>query len=268
MFATVKRPINAIWSHRHFIVGAVRGEFKSRVARSRIGTLWFVLHPLAMALIYVMVLSEIIGAKLGNVDKNGGYAIFLLSGMTAWNLFAEIVNRCIGIFIEYSATLKKINFPKLCLPVIISLGALINQFLLIVSVAFIIAFYGYYPSFNWLLLLPIAAIIILMALGIGILLGVINVFARDVAQVMIVVMSVWFWLTPIVYTLDMVPTAVQPLIKFNPMEPLTAAYQDVILYEKIPDFSTFLYPITIGIGFFVLSYFVFRRANGEIVDAL
>lgn len=258
----------AAFSYRHFIVAAVRGEFKSRVARSRIGMLWFVLHPLAMALIYVLILSEVLGAKLGNIDKTGGYAVYLLAGVAVWTLFSEILNRCIGIFIEYSSALKKINFPRICLPFIVIGGAVITHLILLIAIMAIIAFFGFYPTYNWIFLIPVLLIAVILAAGLGILLGVMNVFARDVAQVMQVIMNMWFWLTPIVYTLDIVPESIRAYIYINPATSIVSGYQQVIVYEQMPDWQSLAYPASLAVILFALSLFVFRRAAPELVDAL
>lgn len=262
------RHIFAAFKYRHFIVTAIRSDFRARVARSKIGTLWLVLHPLAMALIYALILSEVLGAKIGGVDNQAGYAVYLLAGVSVWGLFQELLNRCITIFIEYGNTLKKISFPRICLPIIALGGALVNHVLLLVAVACIIAFYGFYPTMHWLELIGVVLITSSLALGFGILLGVMNVFARDVGQVMIVVMNIWFWLTPIVYTVEMVPDSIASFMAWNPMAPIAKAFQDVILFRVSPDWPDLIYPLVLGLTMLMLSLFVFRRASPELVDAL
>ena len=118
---------SALWRYRYFILSSIRGEFMARYARSRLGLLWSVLNPLAQATIYAVVLAGIIGAKLGGVAGSAAYPIYLMAGLAAWGLFSEIVNRCLTIFIEYSGPLKKIAFPRLCLPIIVLGGALVNH---------------------------------------------------------------------------------------------------------------------------------------------
>ena len=86
---------------RTFILSAIRGEFKNRFTRSKIGAMWHFLNPLAMAATYAFVLSQVLGARLGNnVDIHGAYAIYLIAGIVAFSLFSEIVARCMTIFIE------------------------------------------------------------------------------------------------------------------------------------------------------------------------
>ncbi len=262
------RYMQSLWRHRHFVPAAIRGEFKSRVARSKIGTIWFVLQPLAMALIYVVVLSEVLGAKLGGANKPGSYAVYLLAGMAAWGLFAEILNRCLSVFIEYGNTMKKIAFPKIFLPMVVLGSSLLNNILLMMAVTGIIALYAFYPNAHWPSILVAAGTSILLAFGFGILLGIINVFTRDVGQVMMVVMNLWFWLTPIVYSPEMVNDTLAALLQFNPMTPVVAVYQDAIARGVQPDLTNLAYPAILGGVMVCISMLAFWRSNGEIVDAL
>lgn len=258
----------SIVRHRHFVPAAIIGEFRSRVVRSKIGALWFVLQPLAMALIYLVVLSEVLSARLGGTDRPGAYAVYLLAGITAWGLFGEILNRCLTMFLEYANTMKKIAFPKVFLPVVVLGSALINNLLLMVAVTCIIAFYGFFPNQDWLAIFPAMGVTILLAFGLGIFLGVLNVFARDVSQVMTVVMNVWFWLTPIVYAKSMVSQPVQNIIDLNPMTPIVNVYQSVIVGSAHPDLDSLLYPLILASCLMVASSVVFWRATPELVDAL
>ncbi len=258
----------ALWQYRHFIFSSIRGELKSRFARSRLGALWFVVHPLAQATIFALVLAEVLGAKLPNITNKAAYPIYLMAGTAAWGLFTEILNRCINIFIEYSGVLKKISFPRLCLPVIVWGSALLNHVLLLAAIAVVFLFFDHYPGIAWLII-PLGILLIsLFAFGLGVLLGILNVFSRDVGQVMTVITQIWFWLTPIVYPYEIVPANLRWLAELNPMVPLVRIYQDALLYNRLPDFSSLLIPSGIAIVFFMLSFILFRKASPELVDVL
>jgi lipopolysaccharide transport system permease protein len=256
------------WRQRHFVPAAISGEFRSRVVRSKIGTLWFVLHPLAMALVYVLILSEVLGAKLGGVEKPGAYAVYLLAGMAGWSLFMEVLNRSLTVFIEYGNAMKKINFPKIFLPLVVVGGALVNNLLLLGAVIFIIAFYGFFPSIHWLGLILAAGCSIFLALGLGLVLGIFNIFTRDVGQVMLVVTNVWFWMTPVVYSKSMISGASARVIDLNPLTPVVEAYQDAIVHNRWPDVASLGYPALLAAVAMLVSTIVFWRASPEIVDAL
>lgn len=257
------------FAFRTFIFSAIRGEFKNRFARSKIGTLWHFLNPLAMAATYGFVLSQVLAAKLGGVDDvKGAYAIYLIAGIAAWGLFAEILNRCMNIFIEYGATLKKIAFPRVALPLIGLGSSLLGHGLLLLAAFLVFLFMGNWPSLVWLLL-PVGALVaIFLSLGLGVLLGTFNVFARDIGQVMGIVITFWFWMTPIVYPKEMLSGVALTIVEWNPVTPLTEFYQDLLLYHRMPDFLSLLYPLAIGVFFMLLALFVFRRASSEIVDEL
>lgn len=258
----------SLWRYRYFIASSIRGDLKGRFARSKLGALWFVLHPLAQALIFAIVLSEVLGARLPGTDNDSAYAIYLLSGMAAWSLFAEILNRSIVIFLEQAGAMKKIAFPRLCLPVIVWGSALVNHVLLVAAILVVFAFLGHFPGAA-LLVLPLGiALISAFAFGIGVLCGTLNVFSRDVAQVMSVVLQLWFWLTPVVYPANVVPENLRWVVELNPMVPLVQIYQNALLHNLWPDPISLSYPAVAAVVAVALSFTVFRRASPELVDAL
>ncbi len=264
----MKQIIQALWKFRHFIISSIQGELKRRFARSSLGALWFILHPLMQAAIYALVLSEVLGSKLPGVTNKAGYAIYLMAGMAAWGFFAEIITRCTTIFIEYAGVLKKISFPRLCLPVIVGGSALLNHVLLLLATAVVFLFFGHFPGVAWVVL-PIGMLVVTaFAFGLGVLLGVFNVFVRDVGQVFTVVMQIWFWLTPVVYTSGTLSKSLSWLAVFNPMAPLVKLYQDAMLYNTFPQWGTLLIPILVSATLFMISFLVFRRASADLVDEL
>lgn len=259
---------SALWRYRHFVYASILGELRGRFARSRLGLFWSILHPLAQATIFALVLAEVLGAKLGGVANKAAYPIYLMAGMAAWGLFSEILNRCLSVFIDYAGTMKKIAFPRICLPVIVWGNALVNHVLLLAAIAVVFLFFGHYPGVAWLVLPLGVALISMFAFGLGVMLGIFNVFSRDVGQVMSVVLQIWFWLTPIVYTRDIVPEWLRWLVNLNPMVALVSIYQDALLLNRGPDWTALALPAGISIALFLMSFALFRRASAELVDVL
>ncbi len=258
----------SIWRFRYFMQSSIKAEFLGRFARSKLGALWMILNPLAQAAIFAIVLSEILAAKLPHVESKSAYAIYLMAGTAAWGLFAEIVTRCTTVFIDYANTLKKISFPRLCLPLIVGGSALLNHVLLLGAMFIIFLFLGHMPTLAWLGLLFGIALIMLFAFGLGILLGLLNVFSRDVGQVITIVLQLWFWLTPVVYTRETLPKQFAPIMEFNPMAKIVQIYQDALLFGRFPNLSSLLIPTLIAISIFIFSFWIFRRASPDLVDAL
>ena len=131
-----------LWRYRYFILSSIRAEMKGRFARSRLGGLWFLLNPLAQALIFSIVLSQVLRARLPDTDVDAAYPIYLLSGLAAWTLFSEILGRSTTIFIEQAAVMKKIAFPRLCLPVIVWGSALTSHVLLVAAILVVFLFFN------------------------------------------------------------------------------------------------------------------------------
>lgn len=260
--------IRELWQARHFIKNSIRNEFVTRVVRSRLGLLWIVLYPLAQVVIYAFVLSLVMAAKLPGIESAYAYPIYLTAGILAWTLFSEIVTRCLNVFIENGNLLKKMVFPRLALPGIVCGSALLNNLVLLASVLTIFAFLGHSPSVQLLWLPLLSALLVALALGMGMALGLLNVFFRDVGQVITIVLQFSFWLTPVVYNIDMVPEQYREWLHMNPMTGIVQGYQSVLVYGREPDFQLLAYPaICAGVALLIAA-FIYHRAIDEVVDVL
>lgn len=259
--------INAAWRYRGFVVSSIKGEFKSRLARSRIGTAWVVLQPLAQVLIFATILSSVLAARVHGIDSNYGYAAYLLGGLLCWSFFAEIVQRCLTVFIDQASLLKKIKFPRITLPLVVVGSALVSNAVLLVVTLGVLPAIGFGPSIHWLWLPLLVLITAAFATGLGLLLGTINVFARDVGQVMVVMLQLWFWLTPVVYPVSIVPERFKALLALNPMANLVEAYESVLVYGVAPSAGLWV-PAVLACLLLLLALHTFRRASPEMVDAL
>lgn len=109
--------LRSMWSYRGFISGSVKREFQSRYRNSLLGAAWTVLNPLAMIVVYTVIFSQVMRARLPGVDSGFAYSIYLCAGVLTWGLFAEIVSRAQNVFLKNANLIKKISFPRICLPV-------------------------------------------------------------------------------------------------------------------------------------------------------
>lgn len=264
----MKQLLLPLWAYRYFIISSIKTEFRSRFARSKFGGLWMVLHPLALVLIYALILSQIMTAKLPEVATQYAYPVYILSGMVGWMLFSEILGRCLNVFIDNGNLLKKMSFPKLALPLIIIGSGLVNFLLLFISMFVVFGFLGHLPyhALHWL---PIMVLITLgLAIGIGLFFGVLNVFVRDIGQVMNIVLQFWFWLTPIIYMMSIVPEKYHCLLMYNPMTGVTMGYQNILLFDKAPDVSLLVYPSLFAMVSLLLAMVMFKKASEDMADVL
>ena len=130
------------WNYRGFILGSVKREFQTKYQNSLLGAAWNVINPLAMIIVYTVIFSQVMKARMEGVDSTFGFGIYLCAGILTWGLFAEITGRSQNIFIENANLLKKMNFPRLCLPVIVVLGALLVSYVIYTTDANVIRRYG------------------------------------------------------------------------------------------------------------------------------
>lgn len=260
--------LRPLWLYRGFIQGSVKREFQSKYRNSLLGAAWTIINPLAMIVVYTVIFSQIMHAKLPGVASGFAYSIYLCAGVLTWGLFAEMVGRGQNIFLENANLLKKINFPRLCLPAIVLLNAGLNfaisfgLFLLFLVVS------GNWPGWVFFAVLPVLAIQVLFALGLGITLGILNVFFRDVGQFFGIFLQFWFWLTPVVYPASILPEPLRAIMVFNPMFPLISAYQAIFVHGQWPEWVSLAYPLILAVLLCALGLNLFRRHSGEMVDEL
>lgn len=256
------------WRYRQFIVSSVRLDLTSRFARSKLGGFWVIIHPLTQVLIYALVLSGVLSAKMPGINNRFAYAIYLCAGQVAWNLFAEIITRSLTVFIDNANLLKKISFPRITLPLILLGSSLLNNIFLLGAIFVVFAVLGHVPTVAVVCLPLLTVITLAFAVGLGLVLGVLNVFFRDIGQVVPIILQLLFWFTPIVYPATIIPVALRGWMAFNPVYPIVAGYQEVLVYGRFPApgalFAVF------GFSLLVLAFglTLFRRASADMMDVL
>lgn len=260
--------LNSAWRYRFFIISSIRTELRTKFIRSYLGGLWMILNPLAQVLIFAFVLSSVLAAKLPGTTTQYGYPIYLMSGILGWSLFSEIVTRCLTIFIDNANILKKLSFPKIALPIIVSGGCLVNNLLLLAAILVIFGILGHFPGPSIFLLPLVMLINIAFAVGLGLCLGVLNVFVRDIGQIVPVILQFIYWFTPIVYIADVLPKQYQSWLTLNPLLPIIKGYQDILLYNRNPVWPDLAVAAAIAIALLGFSLVLFRKASPEMVDQL
>ncbi len=259
----------ALWRYRSFIISSVRREFQLKYQNSLLGTAWTILNPLAMIIIYTIIFSQIMQAKLPNSESFYAYSIYLCTGIIAWGLFAEILGRLQNLFLENANILKKLNFPRLTLPIIVVLSGLLN-FAIIASLFLIFLLWtGQLPGNAILFVVPVLIVQLLFSVGLGISLGILNVFFRDIGHLFTIIIQFWFWLTPIVYPATILPETIRmSLMIINPMAPIISSYQTIFVYGTQPDWLTLIIPLVVGIIMMFAGLHLYVKHAHEIVDEL
>jgi len=260
--------LRPIWEYRGFIIGSVKREFQLKYRNSLLGAAWVVLQPLAMIVVYTVIFSQVMKAKLPDADNAFGYSIYLCAGVLSWGLFSEITTRSQNMFLDNANLIKKINFPRSCLPVAVVTSALLNFVIVFGLFTVFLLIAGSFPGVVYLALIPVLMVLILFSVGLGLVLGVLNVFFRDVGQFFSMFITFWFWLTPIVYPPTILPERIQSFIALNPLTSVMAAIQGILVRGDVPRWEELAYPLLLGLLLCVLGVRLFRKHAGEMVDEL
>ena len=260
--------LRGVVAYRGFILGSVKREFQAKYRNSLLGALWTVLNPLAMIVVYTVIFAQVMQAKLPGVTSSFGYSIYLCAGVLTWGLFAEMVGRGQNVFLDNANLLKKLSFPRLCLPIIMVLSAALNFAIIFLLFTLFLVLSGNFPGWAFLAVFPVLMLQVIFATGLGMSLGVLNVFFRDVGQFFGIVLQFWFWFTPIVYPLNAVHEGIRSVISLNPMTPVVSAYQGILVSGLWPDWGSLVPTGVLGLLLCLLGMQLFRKRAGEMVDEL
>lgn len=257
-----------IFEKRDVIYGLTKQDFKTRFAGSVLGLLWAFIQPLAMMLILWFVFS--VGLKMG-LTRNIPFPAWFFTAMILWNFVSDFILTTTNVFGEYSFLVKKINFKISILPVVKLLSSLVLHGVFVIILVGILIFYGYYPNLYWFQVFYYLFGAIILSLGIAWMAASINVFMKDISQVVGIVIQFGFWMTPIVWPASIVPEKYHVYLKINPVYYLVEGYRQSFLF-KIPFWEVSLWQTIYfwGLSFFFLFFgiFIFRRLRPHFADVL
>ena len=260
-----------VWRFRAFIMGSVRRDIEAQFRGSLLGAAWLFIQPLAMILVYTLIFSNVMGSRLPGVGSTYAYSIYLCAGLLPWTYFSDSLARLQGVFVNNSNLIKKAAFPRICLPLIALGGATFN--FLVIQGLFLGFLIGSGNFQGWALvgILPALAVQVLLTVGLGMLTATMNVFFRDVGQLVNMVLVFLFWLTPIVYPVSVLPPEMRGWIWLNPLAVVIHHYQHIFVYGSMPDRDAWLAlgaVAMVALGLTLLGWRVYRARAPEMADEL
>ena len=224
----VKGQLDTFVRFRHLLVLMVKRDFVTRYRRSVLGVLWSVLSPLLTMIVLSMVFSTIFQANIPN------FPVYVFSGQLIHNFFSESTTNAMTSIIGGAGTIKKVYVPKYIFPLSKVISSITN--LAFAFVAFMLVFVVTRHPFHWtIFLIPIPIIyVIIFSVGIGMLLSAMAVFFRDLTHLYGIATLLLFFLTPIMYHVDILPARIYHLIHLNPLFHYVGYFRNLALYGIIP----------------------------------
>ena len=260
--------IKTLFSYRELLFTLTKKELKVKYRGSALGFFWSLLNPILTMLVYSFVFSIVLRAGIKE------FAIFLICALLPFNFLSNSVNYGASSIIGNSNLVNKIYFPREIIPLSIVFTNLINFFFELAALFIVLGIMGY-KFYMYLYLLPIIIFIqFFLVVGMTLLVSALNVFFRDLQHLITIIMMVWFFGTPIIYPLSMVPERFQYIIKINPMTIYAAYYRNIFYYVKFPEGTGFptvletLSALGITLLIFFAGYYVFKRLEPRFAEEI
>lgn len=261
-------------AHRELLTHLTLRELRSKYKRSFFGWAWSLATPLVNMIVYSIVFSYFFHAAVLPGEPSGLhiYALFLMCGMLPFNFMQGAVMGCIATLIGNGNLIKKTYFPRELLPASTVFSNLVSHFIEMGILLVALLAFG-----NWraLVYLPITIVLILLttifALGLGLALSVLNVYFRDIQYFMTIFFVVWFFMTPVVYSLDTlthVSSVVKDLLKLNPMTDAVLSFRATLYDGTHPGWLEFSYFAIFAIGLYFVGRAIFNRFEGRLAEEL
>jgi len=250
-------------SHKYLLLQLTQKEIKARYKQSFVGYAWILLNPLAQLAIYTFVFSLVFRFPTNNIP----YAIFLFSALLPWTFFQTTILSATNCLVNHADLLKKVAFPREVIPYSVVLGKLVD-FIFATAVFFVfLLFYKVTLHASALLFIPIFLIQIVLTTGVSLFLAAANLLYRDIQYLTGLIMLVWFYASPIVYPLSLVPAEYVWAYKLNPMVGLTEAYRSVLFGYPL-EISILLWSAIVSVLVFCFGFLFFKKVERVFADVV
>jgi ABC-type polysaccharide/polyol phosphate export permease len=260
--------LQKIYIQRGLIRNFVVRDLRARYIGSFMGLFWSVIHPIVLVVSYTFVFSIIMGVRPRPDTGTTSFPLFLFCGFLPWLFFQDALQRSSTIIIDNANLVTKTLFPSEILPLVVLLSGSVNHLIgFAILLCMILCTLGKISLF--ILLIPVYLFsLMLFTLGMAWFVSSLNVFVRDVAQVLNVILTFWFWFTPIFYSMEQFPRKLLFLIRFNPLAHVVIGYRDCLLRMRMPNLGILAVLAAASLLVFAAGGLFFRKTKREFVDIL
>jgi lipopolysaccharide transport system permease protein len=251
-----------MWKSRDLIRTWTGRTIRGRYQQSVLGWLWAVVQPAATVAVFSFVFTIIVPVVTDPIP----YIVFSYTAMVPWTFFASSIGDMTDSLTQNMSLVTKIYFPREILPLSAMFARLMDFGVASVLLIILMIYYQVQPfPLGWLILPAIIATQIMLIIGLGLLASALNVFTRDVSPLIRLSLQVWFYATPIIYPVTLVPEWLRPIYYLNPMAGIIMSYRDVLILRQLPG-NYLLIAALISFVIFLIGYWFFKRVEFQFAD--
>ena len=255
--------IKELYDYRQMIFSLVKKDLRGRYKGSVLGFMWTFINPLLQLIIYTLVF----GHFLPNGVKR--YYLYLFVALIPWIFFSSSITVGAASIMSQKDLVKKIYFPRMVIPISYVTSCFVNMLLCFIVIFAVIIVTGAGINFLAVLTLPVIMIVeYIFALGMALLTSATTVYFRDMEHILGIVSMAWMYLTPIVYSKSIIPVKYHKIFNLNPMTPIIDCYRTVLYEKQVPDLSTLLISVALGVFFLIFGALVFNKLQKHFAEEL
>ncbi len=254
--------------YRGLIWNFVKRDISSKYVGSLLGLYWSVINPIITLIVYIIVFGVFLKVRLPGDTNIWDFALYFAAGFLPWTAFQSSVMRASGSIIENKNYIKKVPFPSEIFPIYPTISEFVNL-LIGIAIYFVLFFILKGTPTIFVLLLPLAILLqMIFTLSLAFFLSSGSVFFRDIPQILSAVFLIWFWVTPIAYTVNLIPLDFQWIMKLNPAYYMLEIYRDALFYGKFPELNILIPFLVFSVVMLIFGYIFFqktKRGFGELL---
>lgn len=254
--------LGEVWHYRELIWFLTWRDIQVRYKQTLLGVAWIALQPLATTLIFTVIFGALV-----RVPSDGlPYAVFALAGIVPWNFFASAFNRGAASLVGSANLISKVYFPRLVIPISSVLSPIVDVAVALVVLLGLGMYYGIAPTARVLAVVPLLLLALTLALGVALWLSALNVRYRDVGHVIPFLTQLWFYATPIIYPISLLPAEWRTVQSLNPLAAVAEGFRWAVLGRPAPPAQMFVAAVAVTLVVLVSGAFAFRRMEQTFAD--
>ncbi len=262
MIKKITNNLKLLWFYRELLINLAKREITVRYKQSILGYAWVIINPLFQILVISFVFSTFLRVPPVGVP----FIIFISVALLPWTFFSTSITSSTNSLVNNSTLITKIYFPREILIYSTILAKMVDFALSLVILVGLIIFFQI-PINLYIIWVPIILLIqIVFTTGISLILSALNLFYRDIQYILTLILTLWFYVTPIAYPTEVIPEKFKLIFSLNPMAVIVNAYREVIIGQGNPNINSLMIALITSIAIFIFSFIIFKKLEKSFAD--